>query len=246
MSRLSRWIQPSQIRSVSWSAVVLLTLIAPFPAMAQEVLKTLTVTGQGVENIQTTLATINLGVEVQGKSADAVQQEVARRSNAVVNFLKSRQVDKLQTTGISLNAEYQYTDNKQTLVGYQGRNVVSFQTSIDKAGVLMDEAVKAGASRIDGVSFMATEAAIASAQKDALKTATQDAQEQAKVVLESLGFTPKEIVGIQINGASSPRPLETQQFSRDTKLQGEAVIAPQPVIGGEQEVRSSVTLQISY
>jgi uncharacterized protein len=241
MSRLSRWLQPSQVRSGSWSALVLLSLMIPLPAMAQEALKTLTVTGQGVENIQTTLATINLGVEVQGKSADSVQQEVARRSNAVVNFLKSRQVDKLQTTGISLNAEYQYTDNRQTLVGYQGRNIVSFETSIEQAGALMDEAVKAGASRIDGVSFMATEDAIATAQKAALKTATQDAQVQAKVVLESLGFTPKEIVGIQVNGASPPQPL-SKQLSRDTALAAEA----QPVIGGEQEVQSSVTLQISY
>ncbi|MGB7413362.1 MAG: SIMPL domain-containing protein, partial [Thermosynechococcaceae cyanobacterium] len=236
----------SSFRSTLLPIAMMLSLIAPLPAIAQEqLLKTLTVSGQGVKNIPTTLATINLGVEVQGKTADGVQKEVARRSNAVVAFLKLRQVDKLQTTGISLNAEYQYTDNKQTLVGYQGRNTVSFQTSIDKAGVLMDEAVKTGASRIDGVSFMATEAAIASAQQDALRSATQEAQTQAKVVLDALGFTAKEIVSIQVNGASPP-VLERQQFSRDTKLQGEAVMAPQPVIGGEQEVRSAVTLQISY
>jgi uncharacterized protein len=245
MSHLMSRMNLARVRSASWSMVMLLTFIAPLPAMAQEqFLKTLTVSGQGIKNIPTTLATINLGVEVQGKSADAVQKEVAQRSNAVVNFLKSRKVDKLQTTGISLNPEYQYNENKQTLVGYQGRNTVSFQTSIDQAGALMDEAVKTGASRIDGVSFMATEAAIATAQKDALRLAAQDAQEQAKAVLESLGFTPKEIVSIQVNGASPPRPLDQrQQLSDTTKLAGEAV---QPVVGGDQAVQSSVTLQISY
>lgn len=226
-------------RSLSWSAAILLSLAVPVKAQEQQ-LRTLTVTGQGVENIQTTLATVRLGVEVQGPSAEAVQTEVARRSNAVVNLLESRNVDQLQTTGISLNADYRYNEGRQRqLVGYQGRNIVSFQTAIENAGPLMDASVKAGASRIDGVSFMATEDAIATAQKAALQDATQEAQAQAKTVLESLGFTPKEIVGIQVNGASTP-PIP-RPVSREL-----AEASSQPVIGGEQAVRSSVTLQISY
>lgn len=238
----SHWLQPMRTRSVSLSVAVLLGVMAPLPAIAQEqILRTLTVTGQGVESIQTTLATVRLGVEVRGQSAESVQAEVARRSNAVVKLLESRQVDQLQTTGISLNPEYRYDNRERKLVGYQGRNIVSFETEIEKAGAIMDEAVKAGASRIDGISFMATEDAIAAAEKDALRAATQEAQEQAKVVLESLGFTPKEIVGIQVNGAATPPP--PRPFDR-AAVQAES--ASQPIIGGEQEVRSSVTLQISY
>ncbi len=243
MSFLSRKFQLSRAYSASVSAAVLLSLIAPLPALAQEqILRTLTVTGQGVESIQTTLATVRLGVEVQGPSAETVQAEVARRSNAVVKFLKSQQVDKLQTTGINLNPRYKYTDGNQQLVGYQGRNTVSFQTAIEKSGGIIDKAVKTGASRVDGISFKATEDAIKAAQKVALKTATQEAQEQAKAVLDPLGFTPKEIVGIQVNGATAqpPRPV----FARGAVA--EASSAPQPIIGGEQKVRSFVTLQIRY
>jgi|GEM_PF-2925210 len=40
------------------------------PAIAQErLLRTLTVTGQGIERIPTTLTRVQLGVEVQGKTA---------------------------------------------------------------------------------------------------------------------------------------------------------------------------------
>ncbi len=65
--------------------------------------RTLTVSGKGKITIPTTLTQVRLGVEVQGKTAQEVQQQVAKRSQAVVELLKSRQVEKLETTGISLN-----------------------------------------------------------------------------------------------------------------------------------------------
>ncbi|XHX78192.1 MAG: SIMPL domain-containing protein [Stenomitos frigidus ULC029] len=145
----------------------LLSLAFANPVLAQEkMLRTLTVTGRGTEMVATSITQVRLGVEAQGKTANEVQQEVARRSNAVVNLLKSRQVDKLETTGINLSPTYQYDNGKQTLTGYSASNIVSFRIVTTKAGVLLDEAVKAGASRIDGVNFIATDEAIAATQKN--------------------------------------------------------------------------------
>ncbi|HEY9882597.1 MAG TPA: SIMPL domain-containing protein [Thermosynechococcaceae cyanobacterium] len=223
----------------------LLSLTFANPVLAQEkMMRTLTVTGRGTEMVATTITQVRLGVEAQGKTANEVQQEVARRSNAVVNLLKARQVDKLETTGINLNPSYQYDNGKQTLTGYSASNIVSFRIATEKAGTLLDEAVKAGASRIDGVSFIATDEAIAATQKTALREATQDAQAQADAVFSALNFTKGQIVSIQVNGASAPppRPLEDFQNMRASA----AAKAPSPVIGGEQEVQASVTLQISY
>jgi uncharacterized protein len=229
--------------------------MTPSPVFAQSglsqsaqdrMLRTLTVTGQGTEKIPSTLAQVQLGVEAQGKTAQQVQQEVAKRSSAVVALLKSRSVDKLQTTGINLNPQYSYDNGKQTLTGYQASNTVSFRVPTAQAGSIMDDAVKAGASKIDSVSFTATDEAIADAQKSALRKATQDAQEQAKAVLNTLGFIPKDIVSVQINGANTPLPRAYPvTFSASTKLAAE-VVAPTPVEAGEQSVQASVTLQISY
>lgn len=243
---------PSIVKVVFWNrfkALVisagLLSLAFANPVLAQEkVLRTLTVTGRGVEQVATTITQVRLGVEAQGKTANEVQQEVARRSNAVVSLLKARQVDKLETTGINLSPTYQYDNGKQTLTGYAASNIVSFRITTPKAGILLDEAVKAGASRIDGVSFMATDEAIAATQKTALREATQDAQAQADAVFSALNLSKGQIVNIQVNGASAPppRPLEDFQSLRASA----APKAPSPVIGGEQEVQASVTLQISY
>ena len=218
-----------------------LSLVFINPVMTQEqVLRTLTVTGQGVERIPTTLTKIQLGVEIQGKTATEVQKEVAKRTSAVVDFLRSRKVDRLQTTGIRLQPNYQYSNNKRSLVGYIGMNTVSFRLQTEQVGALLDETVKAGATRIDGVSFTATEEAISAAQKQALRQATTDAQQQADAVLGALNFTAKEVVSIQVGKASVPSP---QQMA--TGGAGGAGVST-PVFGGEQSVRASVALQISY
>lgn len=224
--------------------VGVLTAGLTYPAIAQEkLLRTVTVTGRGTELIPTTLTQVRLGVEAQGKTANEVQQEVARRSNSVVSLLRSRNVTRLETTGINLSPNYRYDNNVQTLVGYNASNIVSFRIETPKAGDVLDDAVKAGASRIDSVSFVASDAAIASAQKVALRSATQDAQAQADAVLSTLGLTRREVVNIQVNGAATPppRPLMNAKFAADA-----VAAAPSPVIGSEQQVEASVTLQISY
>ncbi|TAF01787.1 MAG: DUF541 domain-containing protein, partial [Nostocales cyanobacterium] len=100
-----------------------------------------------------------------------------------------------------------------------------------------------GATQINGISFVATDDAISNAQKQALKKATQDAREQADAVLSSLGLQSKDIVNIQVNNASAPPPIMLQ---RAEFAKANLADASTPVVGGEQEVQASVTLQISY
>ncbi|MDB9404973.1 SIMPL domain-containing protein [Microcystis aeruginosa CS-1036] len=215
-------------------------LVMPSYANERE-LRTITVTGEGIENIATSQAIVRLGVEVQGKEAGKVQQETANRSDAVVKFLRSRQVEKLETTGISLQPNYDFSNNQRRLIGYIGANLISFQVDIAQAGILIDEAVKVGATRIDGVSFTAGESAIAAAQRTALIKATEQAREQATIVLQALGLVPKETVSIQVGNTSNPVPI-----ARSEAVFRSADAASSPVIGGEQTLRAAVTLEISY
>ncbi len=224
-----------------------LTVLLPpggmLSALAQEMqARVLTVTGQGEERIATTLAQVSLGVEAQGTTAEQVQQDIARRSSAVVELLRSRNVQNLETTGINLSPNYSYEGGRQRLEGYRGSNIVSFRVPTERSGPILDEAVRAGASRIDSVTFIATDSAIATAQQAALRKATQDAQTQANTVLSALNLTAGSVVGIQINGASQPPPIPMPRAA----LRSEVADATTPVMGGEQTVQGSVTLQISY
>ena len=223
--------------------LTLVSFVGLDAAVAQEQrIRTLSVTGRGVEAIPTTQTQVALGVEVQGKTAAEVQQEAARRSSAVVALLRSRQVQKLETTGITLNPSYTYENNQQRLIGYIATNTVSFRLNTQSAGTLLDDAVQAGATRIQGVSFVAADSAIEQAQKQALKKATQDAQAQADAVFSALNLKRGEILNIQINGASPPPPMYRQLAAS----RAAAADATTPVVGGEQQIEASVTLQFGY
>jgi uncharacterized protein len=232
----------SILLTVSW---MLLSGISPGVTQERKPAQTITASGKGIVSIPTTLSQIRLAVEVQGKTPNNAQQEAAKRSARVMEYLKTQQVEKLQTTGINLNLTYIYPNNsKPEITGYTASNSISFQVITDRAGTILDTAVKNGATRIDGVNFIASERAIANAQMQALKQATQDAQRQADAVLETLNLKRKEVIGIQVNNTSNPNPIPMPLQSMSAKV---ADAAPStPVVGGEQQVEAAVTLEIGY
>jgi uncharacterized protein len=207
----------------------------------------LNVSGMAQEQIPTTLTQVSLGISAQGKTAQEVQQEMARRSTAVITLLRSRNVERLKTTGVNLSPNYTTSDNgRQKLIGYTGSNTVSFRLPTEQMGNLLDAAVEAGASNINGVSFVASEEAIAAARQRALRRAALEAQSQAQTVLSALGLPPGQAVDIAIDHARDlvPPPPILQQ--RTATLDAVDFRPRLEVIGGEQQVQATVTLKISY
>lgn len=239
--QLSHMVTSSFLAGILLVSAVWVGVAAMPAAVAQETQRTLTVTGRGRESVTTTRAKVSLGVEISGKTADEVQREVVQRANAVVELLRSQNVDQLETTGIRLNPQYRYDNGRSELVGYMGSNTVSFEVPTEAAGELIDAAVEAGATQVQGIEFIAEDSAIAAAQDVALQAATQAARRQAEAVFESLGFSAQEIVSIQIDGARTPMPIPA-----GARLEAASADVSSPVIGGEQTVEASVTLQIRY
>ena len=228
---------------VSLATPLLFSPVLTPPTMAQETsVRTLTVTGQGQASVQTTKTQVSLGVDLEGSDAAVVQRQVAQRTRAVVELLRSRRVEKLETTGLQLSPRYRYDNGQSQLVGYSGSNTVSFQMPTEAVGTLLDEAVKAGANQIRGISFIADDTALEAARQDALRRAVADAQAQATAVLGALSLRSQEVVSIEINGAMPPRPIP---MARQVAAAPAADMAT-PVMGGEQTVEARVTLQIRY
>jgi uncharacterized protein len=207
--------------------------------------QTLVVSGRGMVDIPKTNARVSLGVQVQGETSGFVQQELAKRSQAVVNLLKARpDVTKLETTSISLNPRYSQKDGNQ-IIGYYANNLVRCQIAPEKIGALLDEAIKTGATRIDSVTLVASDEAIATAQKQAIDAASKDARSQADAALSALQLKQQQIVSIQINGARPPIPVAMET----TDLMQKAApmnLASTPVVAGEQRIEAFVTLQVRY
>lgn len=226
--------------------LVLFSSISPGVTQERKPPRTLTSTGRGIITIPTTISLVRLAIEAQGKTPTNTQQEAAKRSARVMAYLKTQQVDKLQTTGINLNPNYIYPPNGGTpqISGYMATNSISFQVPTDRAGSILDAAVQNGASRIDGVSFVAGEKAIANAQTQALRQATLDAQRQADAVFGALNLQRKDVIGIQINSTSSPSPIPMPITMIQAKVSDAAPTTP--VVGGEQQVEATVTVDFSY
>ena len=203
--------------------------------------RVLTVTGRGSTLVETAIATIRLGVDVSGDSAEKVQVDVAERSNRLIEALKKQEVDRLQTTGISLFPDYEgsYRDNKRPR-SIRGRNTVQFEVPIERAGEVLDRAVASGAGQIQSVTFRPNKDVLEGGRKAALELAVADARSQADVVLGTLNFQVQSIRNIQIGGSTAPAPVafEGSALARSS--------APTPVIGGEQTLSAQVTLAISY
>lgn len=216
----------------------------------EEILKTLVVSGRGREKISATSAQVKLAIEGRGKIATEVQQEIARKSSAVVELLRSLNIEQLKTLGIQLRTYHDYIDGVMKQIEHRGSNTIIFSLPIDDAGVAIDEAIKAGANRIDGITFNATDEAINAAKQEALRKATVDAKTKAETVLTTLNLAIKDITYIEIDraGLQSAKPASTRRRRRSsssTPPEDEPGFE-MPVIGGEIIVDASVTLQISY
>ncbi len=207
--------------------------------------RSLSVTGQGIQTIPTTLTEVRLGVLVEADTAEAAQQQAAEKSTAVVEWVRSQNVERLQTTGISLSPRYDYVDGRQISRGYQATNTISFRAPTESAGAIIDQAVKVGASQIEGVSFVATDAAIEAARQRALTSAVEDAQAQADTVLAALGLSRQAVLNVSIGSVSAPPPSPAPEaFAQQARL---ADAAPKtPIIGQEQTINAQVTLLIRY
>lgn len=215
--------------------------LAVTSTMAETIANTLTVTGRGDRQIPTTKARVQIEVEVEAKTAQEVQSQVAERTDKVIRELKSINVEKLQTTNISLNPKIEYENNRSRQVGFVGQTSLSFVISIDRSGGALDRAIASGANRITQISFSAEDDAIRAARSLALQDAVKDAQLQANAVLSSLNLKSQSIRTIQVSGDSS------QGFVTN-RLLNQANIAntSTSIIGGDQRVQASVILEISY
>ena len=203
----------------------------------------LEVTGQGRVTVPTTLTEVQLGIQVEGKTATEVQEEVAQRSTAVVDVLQKLGAQELQTTSIQLNPVYSFENNTQTLIGFRGLNTLQFELPTDQAGAAIDTAIQAGANLIQNISFTASDEALQQARLQVLGEAVKDAQAQAGAVFSTLQLTPGKIIDIDINSTANPSPSPLVfNLGADRAFAAGST----PLIGGPQTIEASVSLDIAY
>ncbi|UAB76810.1 SIMPL domain-containing protein [Erythrobacter sp. SCSIO 43205] len=188
------------------------------------------------------LVTIGAGVTSQAATAVEAMRINARQMQSVINEIKALGVqDKdIQTTGINLNAQYDYdrTNQRQVFRGYQVSNRVSVKLrDVEGTGAALDALVAAGATDLSGPTFSIEndEDAKATARERAIERAQARAEAYAKL----FGFDGVKVMAVSESlRGSSPAP---QMVMRSAVLEADAAAPVQP-----GQVSTGVNLSIKY
>ncbi len=144
------------------------------------------------------IATLSTGVVTQAPDANTALRANAEEMSKVMAAVKAAGIAErdVQTSGISIYPQYQYTENKPPKInGYQASNTVNLKVrDISKLGKVLDALVASGANQVNGPNFEIDqpEAAYDEARRNALKKA----QDRAEMYAQTLGLRVRRIVSI--------------------------------------------------
>ncbi|MDP1835792.1 MAG: SIMPL domain-containing protein [Chlamydiales bacterium] len=224
-------------------AIALTLLLAPLSADEDlHNYRILSVVGQGKTKVMATISDVELGVEVQGKTAQEVQRALAQQIRPVIDMLKKEKVEKLQTGSINITPQWS-TGSPAVVVGYTGFNSISFSAPVDKAGALIDASIKAGANRLQNLVQRPDDEILRNAHDTAITDAIQDAQAQANAALAALGLKQRLIARVTVAPFNGSGPYYHYAYR---EMSMNAAAAKTEVMPQEQNITSTVTLEIEY
>ena len=154
-----------------------------------------TVTQRHTETIVPDKASVTVGVLTDASDAFDAQEENRAQVQAVAKSLQNLGVDQnsIQTSGYSITPSY--NDDGTKVTGYQvTASLTVSDLSIAQAGIVLTEAVKAGANTVDGVRFTCSN--YDETYQDALQQAVKEARIKAEAMAEAAGETLGGIVSV--------------------------------------------------
>jgi uncharacterized protein len=189
-------------------------------------------------------ASIGAGVTTTAPSAVEAMRANATAMDRVVRALRAKGIAgrDIQTSGINLSPQYDYTPQQQgqppRLIGYQVSNQVRVTTAdIANLGPLLDTLVESGGTNLDGPSFFVAdpETLLETARETALRRATERASRYARAA----GYRSARLVSLSEGGGFvAPPPMPMMRM--ESAVGGDAT----PVQPGQ--VSNSIMLTLQY
>jgi uncharacterized protein YggE len=170
---------------------------------------TITVTGIGRVILTPDVADLRLGVNITRPTATQARADAAAAMTKVVDAIKKAGIPEkdIKTSTLSLQPVYDYSTKSQgQLTGFQVMNIVSVTShDVSKVGDLVDAAVAAGATSVDGVTFRVEDETKAEGQ--ARTAAVTDAKAKADALAAAAGVTISGVSSISETSSGMPYPM---------------------------------------
>jgi len=203
---------------------------------------TVTVSGVGHVSVAPDVADVMIGVMVQKSTVAAAQSAAATSMTSVLAAIKKDGVaDKdIVTTDLSLTPVYDYSSGGSAprLVGQQFSNTVKVTVrNIKSLSAVVDDAVAAGATTINSVSFRLDDPTTVEVQ--ARQLAMKDARSKADVLTAAAGTSVKGVATIT-ETTTQNSPVYYASAALDSKAAGVST----PIQTGSTDIEVQVT--VSY
>jgi uncharacterized protein YggE len=200
---------------------------------------TITLTGRGAIEQAPDTAIINVGVQVEAKTAADAMAQQATNMNGVFAAVKAAGIaDRdMQTGNMSLNPVYEYPNNaRPRLTGYQASNSITIKVrKLDTLGKTLDAVVKGGGNTIHGISFSVDKPE--AYQNEARVAAIKDAAAKAELYAQAVGYKVKRIVTVSELDYSPRPPVPYMQ-----RMQVDQAAESTPIAAGEVSLEQQVSV----
>jgi uncharacterized protein len=199
---------------------------------------TIVTTGTGRVAVEPDIAELRLGVAIDRPTVADARAAAAEAMTAILAAVTSAGVERrdIRTTVLSVQPRFDYRDGKPpTLTGYDLANVVALTVrDLGRVGDVIDGALTAGATSLDGLTFQVDDPR--PAEREARTAAVAQARERADILAAAAGVTIAGVHDIVEVGAA---PVWPQPKMARAML---AADAGTPVEGGTTEVSVTVTV----
>jgi uncharacterized protein YggE len=213
---------------------------AQTPAQAQEP-PVIVAQGEAVIRTAPDVAWVQIAVEARGAKPEDARQKAAEAMTAVLAALKPIvPPPNLRTSGLAVTPEIDYTTGGSRLKGYLARNQVEARVdNLELLSKVMDASIASGATTITGLRFDVK--ARAQHEREALRSAVQDATERAQAIAAGAGRTLGPIVRIQEQRMSG-QPYRVSRGGAGGGGGRGGMADSTPITPGEIEIRAIVVL----
>lgn len=213
-----------------------------YPGTIPDTNNTISVTGMATQKVEPDRVTVTFAVETTDKTAGDALRANSEAMNKVLGALEDAGVkeNETRTSYFSISPTYNYsqTGNVQKLTGYTVTNSILVESSnLSNVSDWIDAAVKAGANRVDSLSFTVSEEKMDELRADLTQKAIDNARNKADALAQALDVNITGVKAASLNDFSNPvNPLSVSL--------GAAV--PEgiktPITPGEQTITSTVTV----
>ena len=190
------------------------------------------------KRLPNTVANVVLGIQVEGRTGDAVSGALAQKSRTLLDFLRQQGVERLRTEDVNYQPQVESGRNggPDRIVGYSGSASISFRTTPDKLGGVLSGSLDHGANTISQTQFSPQENEIDTARQDLAIEATKTALARADALAQATGLHVVRIEQINVGSEENIVPLGAPKVMAAARAIETA--------SGEQEVAVRVSVQV--